>query len=203
MPAADTLLVFALSTLVLLAIPGPSVLFVVARTVEHGRAAGLVSMLGVEAGALVHVAVAAAGVSALVASSPTALTVLRWAGGAYLLWLGAQALRRRRAVLAGAPAPHASHARLFRQGVLVDLLNPKTALFFLAFLPGFVERGQGPVALQVVVLGSCFVALAAITDGAYALAAARISRRVRGSRLAAASAGTYGLLGVVALAGGV
>ena len=203
MPAADTLLVFSLSTLVLLAIPGPSVLFVVARTVEHGRAAGLVSMLGVETGALVHVAVAAAGVSALVASSPTALTVLRWAGGAYLLWLGAQALRRRRAVLAGAPAAHASHARLFRQGVLVDLLNPKTALFFLAFLPGFVERGQGPVALQVVVLGSCFVALAAITDGAYALAAARISRRVRGSRLAAASAGTYGLLGVVALAGGV
>ena len=87
--------------------------------------------------------------------------------------------------------------------MLVDLLNPKTALFFLAFLPGFVERGHGPVALQVVVLGGCFVALATLTDGAYALAAARISRRVRTSRLAAASAGTYGLLGVVALAGGV
>ena len=203
MPAADTLLVFALATLALLAIPGPSVLFVVARTVEHGRAAGLVSMLGVETGALVHVAVAAAGLSALVASSPTALTVLRWAGGAYLLWLGAQALRRRRAALAGAPAPRTSKARLFRQGVLVDLLNPKTALFFLAFLPGFVERGQGPVALQVAMLGCCFVVLATLTDGAYALASARISRRVRGSRLAAASAGTYGVLGVVALAGSV
>jgi threonine/homoserine/homoserine lactone efflux protein len=203
MPAADTLLVFALSTLALLAIPGPSVLFVVARTVEHGRTAGLVSMLGVETGALVHVVVAAAGVSALVASSPAALTALRWAGGAYLLWLGAQALRRRRAVLSGTPGAAADHARLYRQGVLVDLLNPKTALFFLAFLPGFVEPAQGPVALQVAVLGSCFVALATITDGAYALAAARLSRRVRGSRLAAASAGTYGLLGVVALAGGV
>jgi threonine/homoserine/homoserine lactone efflux protein len=203
MPAADTLLVFALSTLALLAIPGPSVLFVVARTVEHGRTAGLVSMLGVETGAMVHVAVAAAGLSALVSSSPAALTVLRWAGGAYLLWLGAQALRRRRAVLEGVPSAAVAHAKLFRQGVLVDLLNPKTALFFLAFLPGFVEQGQGPVALQVAVLGSCFVALAAITDGTYALAAARISRRVRGSRLAAASAGTYGLLGVVALAGGV
>jgi len=203
MPAADTLLVFALATLALLAIPGPSVLFVVARTVEHGRAAGLVSMLGVETGALVHVAVAAAGLSALVASSPTALTVLRWAGGAYLLWLGAQALRRRRAALAGAPASRTSKARLFRQGVLVDLLNPKTALFFLAFLPGFVERGQGPVAMQVAMLGCCFVVLATLTDGAYALASARISRRVRGSRLAAASAGTYGVLGVVALAGGV
>ena len=203
MPAADTLLVFALATLALLAIPGPSVLFVVARTVEHGRAAGLVSMLGVETGALVHVAVAAAGLSALVASSPTALTVLRWAGGAYLLWLGVKALRRRRAALAGAPAPRTSKSRLFRQGVLVDLLNPKTALFFLAFLPGFVERGQGPVAMQVAMLGCCFVVLATLTDGAYALASARISRRVRGSRLAAASAGTYGVLGVVALAGGV
>ena len=86
--------------------------------------------------------------------------------------------------------------------MLVDLLDSKTALFFLAFLPGFVERGHGPVALQVVVLGGCFVALATLTDGACAVAAARISRRVRTSRLAAAGAGTYGVLGVVALAGG-
>jgi threonine/homoserine/homoserine lactone efflux protein len=203
MPTPDTLLLFAVSTLALLVVPGPSVLFVVARTVEHGRTAGLISMLGVETGALVHVAVASAGVSALVASSPTALSVLRWGGGAYLLWLGIQALRRRRGLLAGAPAAPAAHAKLFRQGVLVDLLNPKTALFFLAFLPGFVHPEDGPVALQVAVLGACFVALATLTDGAYALAAARISRRVRRSRLAAASAGTYGLLGVVALAGGV
>lgn len=203
MPAVDTLLLFAVSTLALLVVPGPSVLFVVARTVEHGRAAGLVSMLGVETGALVHVAVAAAGVSAVVASSPTALTVLRWAGGAYLLWLGAQALRRRDATPACGNARQATHASLFRQGVLVDLLNPKTALFFLSFLPGFVEPGHGAVALQVAVLGGCFVVLAALTDGAYALAAARVTRRVRRSRLATASAGTYGLLGVVALAGGV
>lgn len=203
MPTADTLLLFAVSTLALLVVPGPSVLFVVARTVEHGRTAGLISMLGVETGALVHVAVASAGVSALVASSPAALTALRWGGGAYLLWLGVQALRRRGAMLAGAPSAPASHAKLFRQGVLVDLLNPKTALFFLAFLPGFVQPGHGPVALQVGILGLCFVALATLTDGAYALASARVSRRVRRSRLAAASAGTYGLLGVVALAGGV
>lgn len=202
MPAAETLLIFAVSTLALLLVPGPSVLFVVARTVEHGRRAGLISMLGVETGALAHVVIAAAGMSALVASSPTALVVLRYVGGAYLLWLGAQALRRRRALVRGEPqAAQASHCSLYRQGVLVDLLNPKTALFFLAFLPSFVQPGHGPVAMQVAVLGCTFVVLATLTDGTYALAAARLSRRVRPGRLATASAGTYGLLGLLAFAG--
>ncbi len=201
MPASGTLLVFVVSTLAILVVPGPSVMFVVARTLEQGRSAGLVSMAGVETGALVHVAVASAGVSALVASSPAAITLLRWIGGAYLLWLGAQAIRRHRR--SGPPPVPVSRSRLFRQGLLVDLLNPKTALFFLAFLPGFVDPARGPVAAQVALLGVCFVALATLTDGAYALAAARLSRRARsGRRMARASAGTYGLLGVLALAGG-
>jgi threonine/homoserine/homoserine lactone efflux protein len=202
-PSLATLLLFAGSTLVLLAVPGPSVLYVVARTVEQGRAAGLVSVLGLETGALIHVAAAAAGLSALVASSPTAFAALRYGGAAYLLWLGIRTLRRSRA---GAPARslgRASYGRLFRDGVLVDVLNPKTALFFLAFLPGFVHDGHGPVALQVVVLGLVFVALAALTDGAYAVAAAWVSRGVRGGSprpLALASAGAYGTLGVLAIA---
>jgi threonine/homoserine/homoserine lactone efflux protein len=204
-PSLTTLALFAASTLVLLAVPGPSVLYVVARTVEQGRTAGLVSVLGLETGALLHVAAATAGLSALVASSPTAFALLRYGGAAYLLWLGVRALRRNRAGAPIAPA-HAAHARLFRDGVLVDLLNPKTALFFLAFLPGFVHAGHGPVALQVVALGLVFVALAALADGAYALAAARVSRGVRrgaggGRGMARASAGAYGLLGVLALAG--
>jgi threonine/homoserine/homoserine lactone efflux protein len=204
-PSLITLLLFAASALVLLAVPGPSVLYVVARTVEQGRTAGLVSVLGLETGALLHVAAAAVGLSALVASSPTAFGALRYGGAAYLLWLGVRTLRRNRA---GAPAAlvPAAHGRLFRDGVLVDLLNPKTALFFLAFLPGFVHEGHGPVALQAVALGLVFVALAALTDGAYALVAARVSRRARrggegGRRVARASAGTYGVLGVLALAG--
>jgi threonine/homoserine/homoserine lactone efflux protein len=201
-PSLTTLMLFAASTLALLAIPGPSVLYVVARTVEQGRTAGLVSVLGLETGALLHVVAAAAGLSALVASSPTAFAALRYGGAAYLLWLGVRTLRRNRAGAPTALAP-ASHARLFRDGVLVDLLNPKTALFFLAFLPGFVTEGAGPVALQVVVLGLVFVGLAALTDGAYAVAAARISRRSAGGRrMARASAGAYGLLGALALAGG-
>jgi threonine/homoserine/homoserine lactone efflux protein len=201
-PSLPTLLLFAGSTLLLLAVPGPSVLYVVARTVEQGRTAGLVSVLGLEAGALVHVAAAAAGLSALVASSPAALTALRYAGAAYLIWLGIRALRCREDV-AATRTGGASYRRLFGEGVLVDVLNPKTSLFFLAFLPGFVDEGAGPVALQVVVLGLVFVVLAALTDGAYALAAARVSRGVRRRShrgLAVASAGAYGALGVLAIA---
>jgi threonine/homoserine/homoserine lactone efflux protein len=204
MPSLTTLALFAAATLALLAVPGPSVLYVVARTVEQGRSAGLISVLGLETGALIHVAAAAAGLSALVASSPTAFAVLRYGGAAYLLWLGIRTLRRNRAFGPAGLGP-ASPARLFRDGVLVDLLNPKTALFFLAFLPGFVHDGAGPVAVQVAVLGLVFVALAALTDGAYALATARVRGRVRRGersrrRLANASAGTYGVLGVLALA---
>jgi threonine/homoserine/homoserine lactone efflux protein len=202
-PSLPTLLVFAASTLVLLAVPGPSVLYVVARTVEQGRSAGLVSVLGLETGALIHVGAAAAGISALVASSPTAFTALRYGGAAYLLWLGVRTLRRSRSAAPAALGGAASYRRLFRDGVLVDVLNPKTSLFFLAFLPGFVHAGHGPVALQVVVLGLVFVVLAALTDGAYALAAARVSRGVRRRSprpLALASAGAYGALGVLAIA---
>jgi threonine/homoserine/homoserine lactone efflux protein len=202
-PSLTTLLLFAAPTLLLLAVPGPSVLYVVARTVEQGRTAGLVSVLGLEGGALVHVAAAAAGLSALVASSPAALTALRYAGAAYLIWLGLRALRRGRDEAAADRPGRASYARLFRDGVLVDVLNPKTSLFFLAFLPGFVDAGHGSVALQVAVLGLVFVALAALTDGAYALVAARVSRggRQRSPRsLARTSAGAYGVLGVLAVA---
>jgi threonine/homoserine/homoserine lactone efflux protein len=202
-PSLATLLLFAGSILALLAVPGPSVLYVVARTVEQGRAAGLVSVLGLETGALIHVAAAAAGLSALVASSPSAFTALRYGGAAYLLWLGIRALRRSRVQTPQPLGGAAPYRRLFRDGALVDLLNPNTSLFFLAFLPGFVHEGHGPVALQVVVLGLVFVALAALTDGAFALAAARVSRGVRRRSprpLALASAGAYGALGVLAIA---
>jgi threonine/homoserine/homoserine lactone efflux protein len=165
--------------------------------VEQGRRAGLVSVLGLETGALLHVAAASAGLSAIVASSPAAFAVLRYGGAAYLLWLAIRALRRRDARSASARPPTPT-ARLFRDAVLVDLLNPKTALFFLAFLPGFVQEGHGPVALQVAVLGIVFVVLATITDGAYALAAARLTRPRRGGRFAVASAAVYTSLGVLA-----
>jgi threonine/homoserine/homoserine lactone efflux protein len=208
MPETATLLLFALSTLALLVIPGPSVIFVVARTLEHGRAAGLVSVLGIETGALVHVVAAAAGLSALLASSPEASTLLRFTGGGYLLWLGARALRTAAppATAGGPPATTMSKARLFAQGILVDALNLKTALFFMAFLPAFVDPARGPVATQTAVLGLCFVALALVSDGAYAVLAARLGGRLRDGaraerRLARFSAVVYVLLGALAVAG--
>ena len=169
MPTTTTLLVFVPSTLALLAVPGPSVVYVVTRTLEQGRRAGLVSMLGLETGALVHVALSALGVTALLAASDWAFLAVKYAGATYLVVLGMRQLRRRPAGAGAADSPTTSEARLFRDGVLVDLLNPKTGLFFLAFLPQFVEPVRGPVAGQVLVLGVCFVVLAALTDGTYAL----------------------------------
>jgi threonine/homoserine/homoserine lactone efflux protein len=206
MPETATLLLFAASTLALLVIPGPSVIFVVARTLEHGRGAGLVSVLGIETGALVHVAAAALGLSALLAASPEACTVLRFSGGGYLLWLGARALRSAPPSPEGAAATTTSKARLFAQGILVDALNLKTALFFMAFLPAFVDPARGPVATQTAILGLCFVLLALVSDGAYAVLAARMGGRLRDSataerRLARFSAAVYGLLGALAVAG--
>ena len=185
MPDATTLALFAAATSVLLLVPGPSVLFIVARTLEHGRRGGLVSMLGVETGALLHVAAATLGVSALVAASPAALLVVKLAGAGYLLVLGIRALRRPADLAApGGGSAGSSPGRLFRQGLLVDALNPKTAMFFLAFLPQFVDPGAGAVAGQTLVLGLCFVALATLSDGAYALLAGAVAERLRGSRAA-------------------
>jgi threonine/homoserine/homoserine lactone efflux protein len=179
MPTTTTLLLFLASTLALLAVPGPSVVYVVTRTLEQGRRAGLVSMLGLETGALVHVTLSALGVTAVLAASDWAFLVVKYTGATYLVVLGLLQWRRR-AVPASETAglTVTSSVRLFRDGVLVDLLNPKTGLFFLAFLPQFVEPGRGPVATQVLVLGVCFVVLAALTDGAYALVTSVVRHRM-------------------------
>ncbi len=200
MPTTTTLALFVVSTLALLAVPGPSVVYVVTRTLERGRRAGLVSVLGLETGALVHVALSAVGVTAVLAASAWAFTAVKLAGAAYLVVLGVRQLRRRPRAASGADGDGAlgstSYLRLFRDGVLVDLLNPKTGLFFLAFLPQFVEPGRGPVAAQVIVLGVCFVALAALTDGSYALVTALVRQRVaaRRARTRAQAAGPRRLL---------
>jgi threonine/homoserine/homoserine lactone efflux protein len=193
MPSPATLAVFAAATAVLLLLPGPSVLFIVARTLEHGRRGGLISMLGVETGALLHVLAATAGLSALVTASPGALIAVKLAGAGYLLVLGVRALR---GTGAAAAAPSTSR-RLFRQGLLVDALNPKTAMFFLAFLPQFIDPAAGPVATQTLVLGLCFVALATLSDGAYALLAGLAAERLQHRRVARASGAAYIGLGAL------
>ena len=174
--------VFLLAALVLLLTPGPAVMYIVARSVDQGRLAGLVSVLSIEVGNFVHVLAAALGLSVILASSALAFSVVKYLGAAYLIYLGVRRL------LACEPAhqpttfQRQSLRRIFRQGVLVAVLNPKTALFFSAFLPQFVDSTKGPVSLQLLTLGCLFVLMAIVTDGLYALLAGSIGRWLKGTR---------------------
>jgi threonine/homoserine/homoserine lactone efflux protein len=202
MPDLQTLLLFAAASLALLVVPGPAVIYIVTRSVTQGRRAGIVSMLGIEAGGLVHVVAAALGLSALLASSATAFTAVKYLGAAYLVYLGVRRLRER-VEEPDRTSEGRSRPRLFWEGVLVQVLNPKTALFFLALLPQFVDPARGSVAVQVVLLGLCFTALAVLSDGAYALAAGTAggwlrARRNLFRRLVKLSGGVYIGLGAAA-----
>jgi threonine/homoserine/homoserine lactone efflux protein len=170
-PEASVLGVFVLAAVVLLLTPGPAVLYIVTRSVEQGRLAGLVSALGVHAGTLVHVAAAALGVSALLVSSAVAFEVVKYLGALYLVYLGIRKLLGWDQAVGGRALTPRSLRRLFAQGVVVNVLNPKTALFFLAFLPQFVDVSKGAVGVQILALGLIFVALGAVSDGLYAVAA--------------------------------
>ena len=182
MPDASTLGLFVVAALALLAAPGPAVLYVVARSVDQGRVAGLVSVLGIHTGSLVHVAAAALGISSLVVSSAVAFSVVKYAGAAYLILLGVRALLARGDVERVANVSAAPLRRLYAQAIVVNVLNPKTALFFFAFLPQFVEPDGGAVALQLAVLGLVFIALGIVSDGAYAVLAGSLGHLVRGNR---------------------
>jgi threonine/homoserine/homoserine lactone efflux protein len=208
MPDASTLLLFAAASLAFLAIPGPSVFYIVTRSLAQGRRAGVTSMLGVQAGGLVHVVAAAFGVSAIIASSATAFTIVKYVGAAYLVLLGLRKLLTRNVdaeeVALGAPAPG---RRLFWQGAIVNIFNPKTALFFLAFLPQFVDPSAGPVAPQMLVLGTLLVSLGVVSDGTYALLAAGAGRKLRETaaarrRLDRLSGGVFVGLGLAAALAG-
>ncbi len=198
LPSMPVLLAFGAASLVTLVVPGPSVAYVVARSIAHGRRAGLYSVLGLETGALAHVLAASAGLAALLASSPTAFGMVRWAGAAYLVWLAVQEFRTVRRAHAPWHDEQAAYRplRLYRDGVLVDVLNPKTAIFFLAFLPQFVDPARGGTTAQLAALGFVFVALATLVDGTYAVVAGRASARFRESagarrRLSVVTGGVY------------
>lgn len=177
------MLTFAAAALALLLIPGPSVLYIVARSMQQGRRAGLVSALGVQTGGLVHVLAATVGVSALVLSSALLFSVLKFAGAAYLIYIGIRTLLARDEVADVALPPAQPLSRIYWQGATVNALNPKTAMFFLAFLPQFVHPAHGPVWVQTMTLGLVFLALATVTDSTYALLAGSVGRRLRGNRV--------------------
>jgi threonine/homoserine/homoserine lactone efflux protein len=208
MPETTTLMIFAAAALALVAIPGPNLIYIATRSIAQGPGAGFASALGVEAGTLIHVGAAAAGLSALIASSATAFTVLKYVGAAYLLYLGARTLMTRQS---SEPSPDPVAAplhRAFSEGMLVNVLNPKVALFFLAFLPQFVDPGRGGAALQTLVLGAVFFAVALVMDLLYVVAAGALGRWMRSKGGAArrqrhVTAGIYFALGAFAgLVGG-
>ncbi len=182
MPPISNLSLFLAASLALLLTPGPAVLYIVTRSVDQGRKAGLVSVLGVETGNLFHAGAAALGISAILLSSALAFEVVKYLGAAYLIYIGIRKLTT---------PIHAQEVEVVRvkdlrhvysQGALVAILNPKTALFFLAFLPQFVDTTRGQVTLQTLALGLMFVSMAIVTDSGYALLTGTAGTWLKNSR---------------------
>ena len=179
-PSSTSIGVFAVAATLLLLAPGPAVLYIVARSVEQGRIAGLASVFGITTGTLVHVLASTLGLSALLASSALAFALVKYAGAGYLTYMGVRRILKRTATpTSPLKLPRRSLARLYRDGFIVNLLNPKTALFFLAFLPQFVDPARGAVPFQIAFLGLLFTLMGLTSDGLYALVAGTAGRWVR------------------------
>jgi threonine/homoserine/homoserine lactone efflux protein len=170
--------VFLLAALGLLLVPGPAVLYIVTRSVAHGRKAGLASVLGIELATLCHAAAAAFGLSAILLASSLAFSLVKYLGAGYLVYLGIRTIFTKSASSTRDDSPAPSLSQMFRKGFLVNLLNPKTALFFYAFLPQFVNPARGSSILQILFLGALFVLLATITDSSYALVSSGVGRMI-------------------------
>jgi threonine/homoserine/homoserine lactone efflux protein len=179
-PEPGTLAVFALASLALAVVPGPAVLYIVAQSIHGGRRAGVVSALGVASGGVVHVLAAVVGLSALLAASAEAFTVVKILGAVYLVWLGIRTFMSADDRIGGRSAER-TLGRTYRQGVVVNVLNPKTALFFIAFLPQFVDPHSSTRG-QLAVLGAIFVVIALTSDLVWALVAGTAGAVLRRSR---------------------
>ncbi len=173
-----SILVFMLAAVGLLLVPGPAVIYIVTRSVAQGRKAGIASVLGIELAGLCHSVAAAFGLSAILLASSMAFNAVKYVGAAYLVYLGLRAIFSKREAPQIENAVPPSLSKLFRKGFLVNILNPKTALFFYAFLPQFVDPARGSTIVQILLLGALFVALATITDSTYALVTSGVGRLI-------------------------
>ena len=174
--------IFLLAALILLLTPGPAVLYIVARSLDQGRLAGFVSVLSIEVGNFVHVLAVTLGLSAILVSSALAFSIVKYLGAAYLIYLGVRRLLARETAHQPTTFQRQSLRRIFRQGVLVAILNPKTALFFFAFLPQFADSSKSSFTLQLLTLGCLFVFMAIVTDSLYALLAGTVGQWLKGTR---------------------
>jgi threonine/homoserine/homoserine lactone efflux protein len=173
---------FMVAALALLLVPGPAVLYITARSANQGRLAGLVSVLAIETANFLQAVAATLGLSAILLSSALAFDVVKYLGAAYLIYLGVRKLLERDEEIGEAVIKQDSLGRIYWQGFAVNILNPKTALFFFAFLPQFVNPTRGNVTVQTLLLGILFVGMAIITDSMYALLASSLADRLRGNR---------------------
>jgi threonine/homoserine/homoserine lactone efflux protein len=185
MPSLSTYALFIATALALLAIPGPAVLYVVGRSIDQGRTAGLASVLGITTGTIVHITAATVGLSSLVLASKLAFDAVRYVGAAYLVLLGVRRLLTRGAEEAADGRAPRTLRRLYTQGFVVNLLNPKTIVFVFAFIPQFVDVGAGHVWLQILLLGLTFAGLGFLSDSLYAIVAGTVADRLRGTPLVA------------------
>lgn len=181
-----TLIAPFFATLALVLVPGPAVLYIITRSVNQGRRAGLASAAGIATGGLVHVAGAALGLSALLASSAVAFSFVKYLGAAYLIYLGVRTLLTAPALLQTVAIEHPGLHRLYSQGIVVQAFNPKVALFFLAFLPQFIDPQRGSVVVQSLILGGMFIVIGLCTDSTYALIAGTLGDWLRQQRAFAA-----------------
>jgi threonine/homoserine/homoserine lactone efflux protein len=177
-PSHSSLLLFMSAAVVLLVIPGPAVFYVTSRSIGQGRNAGFISALGIGVGTLVHAAAAAVGLSALLMSSAMAFSMVKYLGAAYLIYLGIEKLRREESLVSAEEDSRTKLSRVFGQGIIVNILNPKTALFFFAFLPQFVDASRGNIAWQILFLGTLFAAMGITSDSLWALFAGSVAHRL-------------------------
>lgn len=179
MPDSAQLSLYLVASFLLLITPGPAVLYIVARSIDQGRQAGIMSVLGIHVGTLFHLAAAVLGLSAILTSSALAFDAVKYLGAAYLIYVGIRRILTRDEPVLDTKSEPASLRRVFSQGVVVNLLNPKTALFFLAFLPQFTSSSRGALAPQLLLLGGIFVVLGLVTDSTYALLAGTFGHVLR------------------------
>jgi threonine/homoserine/homoserine lactone efflux protein len=170
------------ASLALLLVPGPAVLYITARSANQGRLAGLVSVLAIETANFLQAVAATLGLSAILLSSALAFDVVKYLGAAYLIYLGLRKLLIREEETANGDVKPESLSRIYWQGFVINMLNPKTALFYFAFLPQFVNPAKGNVTMQTLLLGAIFVGMAFVTDSLYALLASSLADRLRGNR---------------------
>lgn len=175
---SSQLIIFISASIALLLLPGPAVLYITARSANQGRVAGFVSVLAIEAANLVQAIAAGLGLSAILLSSAMAFDVVKYLGAGYLIYLGIKKLLMKEESSLGQEVKRESLSQIFWQGFVINILNPKTALFFFAFLPQFVNPEKGNVTIQNLLLGVLFVALAFITDSIYALAASSLAEKL-------------------------